>query len=204
MAITGVNNYNGYTNYDPSITNKRTEEKGYSSVREYRSYLTEKYECLSSKDYSVAINPSFLQEAAGDEKKAKWLEDNLALTPKTIEQMKKWAAANGCEVLSCNITINGYDSMTQETVVRDVVDPGTEKAKKRQEERTKKIKEEKKAAAEKLEKQRAKKKEQQEKQYHMKTDGKDVADLTGKLTKLFSASHAGWTEGGYQTLDLMA
>ena len=27
MAITGVNNYNGYTNYDTSTTNKRTEEK---------------------------------------------------------------------------------------------------------------------------------------------------------------------------------
>ncbi len=149
MAITGVNNYNGYTNYDTSTTNKRTEEKGYRNVREYQSYLKDKYDCLSSKDYSVAINPSFLQEAAGDEKKAKWLEENLALTPKTIEQMKKWAAANGSEVLSCNITINGYDSMTQETVVRDVVDPGTEKAKKRQEERIKKIKEEKKAVAEK-------------------------------------------------------
>ena len=150
MSMEISRNYGTYTDYSAETkknnvaADKQKSEKLYSNSREYKDYLTDKYECLTSKDYSVAINSSFLSEAAGDEKKAEWLEYNLALIPKTIEQTKAYAAAMGCEVVSCSVTINGYDSMTQETVVRDVADSGTEKARENLEKKLEKIREEKK------------------------------------------------------------
>ncbi len=54
-------------------------------------------------------------------------------------------SARGCKVLSVTDTINGYDSITEEVLVTDEVDPGTEKARKELEERLEKRKEEKRA-----------------------------------------------------------
>ena len=41
--------------------------------------------------------------------------------------MKAAQSARGCKVLSVTDTINGYDSITEEVLVTDEVDPGTEK-----------------------------------------------------------------------------
>ena len=210
MAVTGVNNYTDYTNYytdtkkvseeTQKTADKQKTDKNYSSSREYKNYLTEKYECLTSKDYSVAINSSFLSEAAGDEKKAEWLEYNLSLIPKTIEQTKAYAAAMGCEVLSCSVTINGYDSMTQETIVRDVADPGTEKARKELEERLEKKKEEKKAEEKKREEKAA-----EERLYKLRMDGTDVADVTKKIKDAVSSVNTEISIGkNYIRFDMMA
>lgn len=149
MAITGVNNYATYINYHTDITNK--QGKTHSNTREYKSYLTEKYKCLRSSDYSVMINSSLLSEALGDEKTKQWLEYNLSLIPETIEKTRSMQAARGCKVLSCTVKINGYDSMTEETLVTDEVDPGTEKARKELEEKIKRIREERKAEERKAE-----------------------------------------------------
>lgn len=54
-------------------------------------------------------------------------------------------AARGAKILSYNITINGYDSMTTELCTQVEADPGTEKVRKELEERLEKRKEEKKA-----------------------------------------------------------
>ena len=81
----------------------------------------------------------------GDEKTKQWLEYNLSLIPKTIEQSRAYVAARGAKILSYSITINGYDSITEEVLVTDEVDPGTEKARKELEERLEKRKEEKRA-----------------------------------------------------------
>ena len=35
----------------------------YKNAHEYKNYLTQKYDCLRSKDYSVNINSSLLSEA---------------------------------------------------------------------------------------------------------------------------------------------
>lgn len=210
MAVTGVNNYTDYTNYYTDIkkvsegtqktADKQKTDKNYSSSREYKNYLTEKYECLTSKDYSVAINSAFLSEAAGDEKKAEWLEYNLSLIPKTIEQTKTYAAAMGCEVLSCSVTINGYDSMTQETIVRDVADPGTEKARKELEERLEKKKEEKKTEEKKREEKAA-----EERLYKLRMDGTDVADVTEKIKDAVSSVNTEISIGkNYIRFDMMA
>lgn len=81
----------------------------------------------------------------GDEKTKQWLEYNLSLIPESIEKLKAAQSARGCKVLSVTDTINGYDSITEEVLVTDEVDPGTEKARKELEERLEKRKEEKRA-----------------------------------------------------------
>jgi len=73
------------------------------------------------------------------------LEYNLSLIPESIEKLKAAQSARGCKVLSVTDTINGYDSITEEVLVTDEVDPGTEKARKELEERLEKRKEEKRA-----------------------------------------------------------
>lgn len=208
MAVTGVNNYTNYYTGTKNVSestqktaDKQKADKSYSSSREYKNYLTDKCECLTSKDYSVAINSSFLSEAAGDEKKAEWLEYNLKLIPETIEQTKAYAAAMGCEVLSCSVTINGYDSITQETLVRDVADPGTEKARKELEERLEKRKEEKKAEEKKMEEKAA----EEERLYKLRMDGTDVADVTEKIKNAVSSVNTGTSERkGYAAFDVRA
>lgn len=163
MAITGVNQYTTYANYytqtkpkdsSENATEQQTAEKTYSNTREYSNYLTEKYECLKSTEYSVEINSSLLSKALGDEKTSEWLEYNLALIPNVADNFKSAAAANGSKILSCNISINGYDDITTEMAGRFEADPGTEKTREELQERIKKIREEKKEEEKKAEEKR--------------------------------------------------
>ena len=166
MAITGVNQYATYANYytqtkpkdssenTKNATEQQTAEKTYSNTREYSNYLTEKYKCLKSTEYSVEINSSLLSKALGDEKTSEWLEYNLALIPNVADNFKSAAAANGSKILSCNISINGYDDITTEMAGRFEADPGTEKTREELQERIKKIREEQKYEEEKAEEKR--------------------------------------------------
>lgn len=166
MAITGVNQYATYANYytqtkpkdssenTKNATEQQTAEKTYSNTREYRNDLTEKYKCLKSTEYSVEINSSLLSEALGDEKTSEWLEYNLALIPNVADNFKSAAAANGSKILSCNISINGYDDITTEMAGRFEAGPGTEKTREELRERIKKIREEKKEEEKKAEEKR--------------------------------------------------
>ena len=166
MAITGVNQYTTYANYytqtkpkdssenTKNATEQQTAEKTYSNTREYSNYLTEKYKCLKSTEYSVEINGSLLSKALGDEKTSEWLEYNLSLLPKVFDNLKSAASACGSKILSCNISINGYDDITTEMVGRFEADPGTEKTREELQERIKKIREEKKDEEEKAEEKR--------------------------------------------------
>ena len=166
MAIAGVSQYTTYANYytqtkpkDSSVntknaTEQQTAEKTYSNTREYSNYLTEKYKCLKSTEYSVEINSSLLSKALGDEKTSEWLEYNLALIPNIADNFKSAAAANGSKILSCNISINGYDDITTEMVGQFEADPGTEKTREELRERIKKIREEKKEEEKKAEEKR--------------------------------------------------
>ena len=174
MAVTGIGTYASYTNRYGNTQNAGNKTgRTYKNAHEYKNYLTQKYDCLRSRDYSVNINSSLLSEAMGDEKTKQWLEYNLSLIPKTIEQSRAYVAARGAKILSYSITINGYDSMSSVMCTQDEVDPGTEKARKELEERLEKRKAEKKETEERLEKQRAEKQEQEERQYNLKIDGKD-------------------------------
>lgn len=156
MGMKISNSYSNYANAygteqvsKQSNAEKSTEtsaaDKTYRNAREYKSYLTDKYDCLKSKDYGVRINSSVLSAAMGDEKTSKWLEENLALIPKAMENLKTSVEARGSKIISCNISIDGYDSMSCDLVTRAEADPGTDKMKKNIEERVKKSREEKKA-----------------------------------------------------------
>ena len=153
MAVTGIGTYASYTNSYGNTQNAGNKTgRTYKNAHEYKNYLTQKYDCLRSRDYSVNINSSLLSKAMGDEKTKQWLEYNLSLIPKTIEQSRAYVAARGAKILSYSITINGYDSMSSVMCTQDEVDPGTEKARKELEERLEKRKAEKKETEERLEK----------------------------------------------------
>ena len=95
--------------------------------------------------------------------------------------------------------------MSSVMCTQDEADPGTEKARKELEERLEKRKAEKKETEERLEKQRAEIQEQEERQYNLKVDGKDVADLTGKMVELLGTSASiGVTESETSSFDALA
>lgn len=163
MAVIGIGTYASYTNSYGNTQNAGNKTgRTYKNAHEYKNYLTQKYDCLRSRDYSVNINSSLLSEAMGDEKTKQWLEYNLSLIPKTIEQSRDYVAARGAKILSYSITIDGYDSMSSVMCTQDEVDPGTEKARKELEERLEKRKEEKRAEEEKAAEKRAEKRAAEE------------------------------------------
>ena len=124
MAVTGIGTYASYTNSYGNTQNAGNKTgRTYKNAHEYKNYLTQKYDCLRSRDYSVNINSSLLSKAMGDEKTKQWLEYNLSLIPESIEKLKAAQSARGCKVLSVTDTINGYDSITEEVLVTDEVDP---------------------------------------------------------------------------------
>ena len=64
-------NSNYYAGYTMNSANK------FKNVSDYSKYLTNKYKCLTPcKNASVLIDGSVMRKACGDEKTAKWLEEN--------------------------------------------------------------------------------------------------------------------------------
>ena len=196
MSMEISSNYGAYTDYSTETkknsvadvtADKQKTEKSYSNSREYKDYLTEKYDCLRSKDYSVEINSSLISKAAKDEKTAQWLEYNLSLIPETVEKTKTMVEARGAKVISHSIKINGYDSMTAELCTRVEADPGTEKAKENLEKKLEKIreekKEEKKKAEEKLAEKRAEKAAEKAEKFEMTITGSSVESITQIMTE---------------------
>lgn len=202
MAIAGIgSNYNSgvyestYAAKNNEISKTGTEEQTRRTAKDELSYLIEKYECLKSSDYSVNINSLLLAKATSDEKTSEWLEYNLSLIPKVFDNLKSAAEARGAKIISCDITMNGYDSMTTEMCVKDEVDPGTEKARKELDEKIKERREEKKAkekrAAEKEEKEKAAERQAEKKtakeartetgEYTVNVTGTDIKAVTQKV-----------------------
>ena len=112
MGINGVSSYaNTYTygnvkneNVKPSKNSEKNYYAGYTmnsankfkNVSDYSKYLTNKYKCLTPcKNASVLIDRSVMQKACGDEKTAKWLEENLAIMPDVIRNAQKAAISHG-------------------------------------------------------------------------------------------------------------
>lgn len=157
------NSYSNYSNVAPNKEQKiqRTVEKSaenqqkmarsanstaqaqtYQSVKEYSEYLNSKYSCLKpANGSSVVINPNLLEKAATDEKTAEWLEYNLSLMPDVMDKIYESAAQSGSRVISCEVSFDGYDSMTTHICGVFEADPGTDEAKKLLEEAREKNKE---------------------------------------------------------------
>ena len=95
-------------------------------------------------------------------------------------------------MISCDITMNGYDSMTTEAVTQVEVDPGTEKAREELEEKIKERREEKKAQEEKASKKtaerQAERKEQMEGTYKVSATGADVKSVTQNIVAAVSGT----------------
>ena len=185
MEITKMNDalYSDYMmdtsgrNAGDAVTNKQKSEKVYSNTREYKTYLTDKYDCLKSKDYSVTVDSSLMAKAATDEKTAQWLEYNLALIPETVEKTKAIVEARGSRVISHSIKINGYDSMSAELCTVAEADSGAEKATENQEKKLERIREEKKKTKEKAEK-----KAEQEHIEKLRTEKVEAKQKTEEVT----------------------
>ena len=209
MAISGVTDYaNTYAGCTNSANGKKQATEGAGTSKETAarktakdelSYLTDKYECMKSKDYSVNINSSLLEKATSDEKTSGWLEYNLSLIPKAVDNIKSAAAARGAKMISCDITMNGYDSMTTEVVTQVEADPGTEKAREELEEKMKERREEKKAQKEKVTKRReeekaeerqAERKEQMKGAFTVSATGADVKNVAQNLIAVVSGTSA--------------
>ena len=196
MSMEISSNYGTYTDYSTETkknssvevtADKQKAAKLYGNSSEYKNYLTEKYDCLRSKDYSVEINSSLIAKAAKDEKTAQWLEHNLALIPETVEKTKAMVEARGAKVISHNIKINGYDSMSAELCTQVEADPGTEKARENLEKKLEKIREEKKEEKRKAEERNAEKRAQKAaekaERFEMKFTGSSVASISQLMTE---------------------
>ena len=174
--------------------------------------MIEKYDCLKSKEYNVKINGSLLSKAMGDEKTKEWLEENLSAIPSAVEKTKAQVAARGAKILSYEITIDGYDSMSAQLCTQVESDPGTEKMRKELQERLEKKREEKKAeekkAAERAEEKRLEEqreeKEAAEKMTTVSTTGtsmKDVTDIIiAGMDNANKASNTGTITMGFDAL----
>lgn len=166
-----------------------TEVQTRRTASDELSYLSEKYECLKSPGYSVKINSSLLAKAASDEKTSEWLEYNLSLIPNVVDNLKSAAAARGSKVISCNISINGYDSMTTEMVTQSAADPGTEEMQKELEEKRAQEKQKAKRAGKNKteEKQPIKKAEKSSETHTVTITGTDAESLTAQLIDKINA-----------------
>lgn len=200
METPRINNYSACTGYDVGVKQKKsaevdktsaekTQSKTYGSARDFKKYLTEKYDCLRSKEYDVKLNSSLLSKAMSNEKTKEWLEENLSAIPSAVEKTKAQVASRGAKILSYEISIDGYDSMSAQLCTQVEADPRTEKTRKELQERLEKKREEKKAeekkAAEKAEEKRLEEqreeKEAAEKMTTVSTTGTSMKDVTEKV-----------------------
>ena len=112
--LTGIGTYASYTNSYGNTQNAGNKMgRTYKNAHEYKNYLTQKYDCLRSRDYSVNINSSLLSKAMGDEKTKQWLEYNLSLILESIEKIKAAQSARGCKVLSVTDEIRIGDDVLE-------------------------------------------------------------------------------------------
>ena len=92
-----ISNNMGTINASKDSTNKIT---GYTNVREYSKYLTEKYICLKpGNNVAVSITPGLLRKAMSDEKTGQWLEKELTKASDYIKSSQQAASARGSRLV---------------------------------------------------------------------------------------------------------
>lgn len=181
MEINNVNqNYASYANGSNSTTvsqkNNSVNEKSISdtvgsgtkkSVADYYSELQKNYDCMSGGN--VSISGKYLQQCAGDSKKAKELESFLKKIPdlekQGYEQLSAQNAALGGKVTVYQQTWMINDDGSVQSSVYSVTETGmtnAERMKKNMDERLEKQKE-KKEKEEKIKEKKEKKAEEEEK-----------------------------------------
>ncbi len=68
MAVTGIRHIVIYDSYGNTQNAGNKTGRTYQCRPKYKNYLTQKYDCLRSRDYLVNINSSLLSKAMGDER----------------------------------------------------------------------------------------------------------------------------------------
>ncbi len=181
MGMEISNNYSSYVN-NYNSTNATKETKAVSktsdasgavksastnSVADYYSELQKNYDCMSSGN--VSVSSKYLQQCAGDSKKAKELEDFLKKIPELekqgYEQLSAQNAALGGKVTFYQQTWMINDDGSVQSSVYSVTETemtNAERMKKNMDERLEKQKE-KKEEEEKVNERKEEKAEQQEK-----------------------------------------
>lgn len=123
----------------PGVTRKEEIKTGFKNTNDYSKYLQEKYsymntgktsmqgvpvtvsvsgaflkKCMDNPEKAALIDRSVMQKACGDEKTAKWLEENLAIMPDVIRNAQKAAISHGSKLISVEFkfTNNGTEMTT--------------------------------------------------------------------------------------------
>lgn len=102
-------------------------KKAYTDGKE--DFLALMLPLLSDEEKSewiVTIAPDLLTKAEMDGQTSQWLEQNLKLIPNVMNQTQQNAVSNGERIVSCDISFNGYDSMTTQVHVISEVETGAD------------------------------------------------------------------------------
>ena len=97
------------------------------SVSDYSKYLSNKYPCLTpGKSVSISIAPSLLRKAMGNEKTAKWLEENLAMEADLMQKQQNMCKARGERIVFQTTEYVDEGVMTSSIMTVTDSEPNTE------------------------------------------------------------------------------
>ncbi|WP_022765516.1 DUF6033 family protein [Butyrivibrio sp. XPD2006] len=170
----------GLSDRYPVTGNELTRKKP-NTVKEYSNYLTQKFGCLTpGPNSAVSVTGGLLKKAMADEKTGAWLERELAKAPDYIKAAQESAKAHGATLKSVTIEFGEeYSTMCTLTVTDG---GGNDHEIDKWLERVKEKKAEQKKAEKRLEKEQ-KALEAQGSMRSMEIHGKDLEDLTKKLSE---------------------
>ena len=115
MAVTGIGTYASYTNRYGNTQNAGNKTgRTYKNAHEYKNYLTQKYDCLRSRDSMSSVMCTQDEVDPGTEKARKELEERLekrkAEKKETEERLEKQRAEKQeQEERQYNLKIDGKD-----------------------------------------------------------------------------------------------
>ena len=181
-----ISNNMGTINASKDSTNKIN---GYTNVREYSKYLTEKHICLKpGNNVAVSITPGLLRKAMSDEKTGQWLEKELTKAPDYIKSSQQAASARGSRLVYAAIEFGEEYTTMYTCTVTDT--PGKDEDIDKWLERIEKYKEKQKVMKKRAEEKAAKEKltEQTMEEYMFK--GPDVKSVTDKFIQKISSVDA--------------
>ena len=97
MAVTGIGTYASYTNSYGNTQNAGNKTgRTYKNAHEYKNYLTQKYDCLRSRDYSVNINSSLLSDVYKRQALSDITYEYDCIFEKLVEELKPYDFVVNC------------------------------------------------------------------------------------------------------------
>ena len=193
-----ISNNMGTINASKNSTNKTD---GFTNVREYSKYLTEKYNCLKPGNHvAVSITPGLLRKAMSDEKTGQWLERELAKAPDYIKSSQQAAGARGSRLVYAAIEFGEEYTTMYTCTVTDT--PGKDEDIDKWLERIEEYKKKQKDAEKRAEKKAAKEKVTEQIMEETTFKGPDLKSVTDKFIQKISSVDA--TMGYMSGFDMRA